>query len=125
MLHGQRFINPPAYVSQRSPTRSSTRGGKIVTAAAVTASCERPDGVRRHDREQSGEPAYDAVVLATGAWLGELARQFGVREPVQAGRGYSFSVTGDELPQTPGVLPAQRVACTPLPATARGCASPG
>ena len=30
--------------------------------------------------------AYRTVVLCTGAWLGGLARQFGVRQPVQAGR---------------------------------------
>ena len=53
-------------------------------------------------------------MLANGAWIGRLARQFGVRQPVQAGRGYSFSVAGEHLPSTPVYFPAQRVACTPL-----------
>ena len=34
----------------------------------------------------------------SGAWLGDLARPFGVRQPVQAGRGYSFSVSCDRIP---------------------------
>jgi D-amino-acid dehydrogenase len=54
------------------------------------------------------------VVLANGAWLSRLARPFGVRQPVQAGRGYSFSVPGDRLPKGPVYFPTQRVACTPL-----------
>jgi D-amino-acid dehydrogenase len=53
-------------------------------------------------------------VLATGAWMGRLARRFGVRSVVQAGRGYSFSVPVDRVPDGPVYLPAQRVACTPL-----------
>lgn len=57
---------------------------------------------------------FDAVVLANGAWLNELARPFGVRQPVQAGRGYSFSVAADRVPSGPVYFPSQRVACTPL-----------
>jgi len=46
--------------------------------------------------------------------MGKLARRFGVRSVVQAGRGYSFSVPVDRVPDGPVYLPAQRVACTPL-----------
>ena len=53
------------------------------------------------------------VVLATGAWLNQLARPFGVRMPVQAGRGYSLSVKTDEPVAAPIYLPTARVACTP------------
>ena len=56
----------------------------------------------------------DAVVLATGAWLGTLARKFVVKRVVQAGRGYSFTVVPDVMPSRPIYFPAQRVACTPL-----------
>ena len=61
-----------------------------------------------------GVEEFDAAVLATGAWLGELARQFGVRLVVQAGRGYCFCVAVDHVPDGPVYFPAQRVACTPL-----------
>lgn len=56
----------------------------------------------------------DVVVLATGAWLPQLSRGFGVRQVVQAGRGYSFTVRVDPAPTVPVYFPAQRVACTPL-----------
>src|SRR5690349_23538057 len=39
---------------------------------------------------------------------------FGVRQPVQAGRGYSFSVPAERMPAGPLYFPRQRVACTPL-----------
>jgi glycine/D-amino acid oxidase-like deaminating enzyme len=43
-----------------------------------------------------------------------LARQFGVRQPLQAGRGYSFTVPVERMPGGPLYFPAERVACTPL-----------
>ena len=57
---------------------------------------------------------HDAVVVATGAALGALTASFGVRQPVQAGRGYSFSVAAERMPAGPLYFPRQRVACTPL-----------
>lgn len=52
-------------------------------------------------------------MVATGAWLHELASTFGVRTRVQAGRGYSFSLSTDEPVPGPIYFPATRVACTP------------
>ena len=42
----------------------------------------------------------DAEVIATGAWLGKLARSFGVRQLVQAGHCYSFSVVRESAPRS-------------------------
>lgn len=107
LLRGQRFIDPGAYM--RSLARSLVeRGVRIVEGRAVERVAPAGGAV-----EVDGLP-YDAVVLATGAWLGDLARDFGVRTVVQAGRGYSFSVPVERVPQGPVYLPAQRVACTPL-----------
>jgi D-amino-acid dehydrogenase len=63
---------------------------------------------------EDGVHRFDAVVAATGVLLPRLARRFGVRRPVQAGRGYSFSVPAGRVPAGPIYLPEQRVACTPL-----------
>ena len=91
-LHDQRYINPPAFVGELARAVVD-RGGRIVEGASVSG--VRPDngGAYLTTREDvDGTNRYDAVVLANGAWIGRLARQFGVRQPVQAGRGYSFSV---------------------------------
>ena len=94
LLKDQRFIDPGAYVAALAAAVEA-RGGQILGTRGWAQS-------------------FDSVVLATGAWLGEHARQFGVRQVVQAGRGYSFSVKVDDLPAGPVYLPAARVACTPI-----------
>ncbi|MFD8588450.1 NAD(P)/FAD-dependent oxidoreductase [Streptomyces sp. NPDC059637] len=119
-LHDQRYIDPGRFVRALADSVRA-RGGEIRTgagaavadvqdgaggAAVVTAgSADAPAGVPER---------FDAVVLATGAWLGGLGRRFGVRSVVQAGRGYSFSVPVERVPAGPVYFPAQRVACTPL-----------
>ena len=61
------------------------RGGKIMTGATVAGVRDTARGVAVSTSEGSTEE-FDAVVLATGAWLGQLARQFGVKNVVQAGQ---------------------------------------
>jgi D-amino-acid dehydrogenase len=112
LLHGQRFIDPGAYVHALADSVRA-RGGKIVTGATVADIRDTGTGVTVHTAEGSVEE-FDAAVVATGAWLGRLARDFGVKRVVQAGRGYSFSVAVDHLPRGPVYLPAARVACTPI-----------
>ncbi len=106
-IHEERFINPAAYV-EAIATSVRERGGVIRTGVDVDDVVSGRDGVR-----VAGE-RYDAAVLATGARLNQLARDFGVKRLVQAGRGYSFTVKIDELPLGPVYFPTQRVACTPV-----------
>lgn len=110
-LHGQRYINPGQFVHALG-TAVQERGVKLTIADVRDVQDER-SGVRVLTSAGSAE-RYDAVVLATGTWLGDLARRFGVRTIVQAGRGYSFSVPIEHVPAGPVYFPAQRVACTPL-----------
>ena len=112
VLHGQRFINPGAYVAALADSVIA-RGGKIVPGAAVTGLRDVGAAVVVESDSGAAEP-FDAVVVATGAWLGHLARDFGVKRVVQAGRGYSFSVEVEDLPNGPVYFPAARVACTPI-----------
>ncbi len=111
-LHGQRFVNPGEYVHALADAVRA-RGGSLVTGADVVDVRDEASGVRVVTAG-GGDERYDAVVLATGTWLGGLARRFGVRTVVQAGRGYSFSVRIEHVPSGPVYFPAQRVACTPL-----------
>ncbi|MEU4645455.1 FAD-dependent oxidoreductase [Micromonospora sp. NPDC023814] len=111
-LHDQRYINPGQYVHALADSVRA-RGASIVAGADVTDIRDEGAGVRVITTAGTDE-RYDAVVLATGTWLGELGRRFGVRTVVQAGRGYSFSVAIEHMPAGPVYFPAQRVACTPL-----------
>ncbi|MBP2412363.1 D-amino-acid dehydrogenase [Arthrobacter stackebrandtii] len=111
-IHKQRFIHPPAFM-QALAAAVVARGATLATAFTVFDVRDTGAGVDVVGSEGRLIKA-DAVVLATGAWLGTLARKFGVKRVVQAGRGYSFTVVPDEMPTHPIYFPAQRVACTPL-----------
>ncbi|GAA2428670.1 NAD(P)/FAD-dependent oxidoreductase [Streptomyces macrosporus] len=111
-LHGQRYIDPGAFVHALADSVRA-RGGEIRTGAKVAAVHDRAAGVEIVLSGGASE-RFDAVVLAGGVRLGELGRKFGIRRIVQAGRGYSFSVPVEKPPAGPVYFPAQRVACTPL-----------
>lgn len=111
-LHGQRFIDPSSYVHQLAESVRE-RGGEIRAGGVVTGIGDRAGAVDIQLADGGAEP-FDAVVIAAGAWLGDLARPFGVRTLVQAGRGYSFSIPIEHVPAGPVYFPAQRVACTPI-----------
>ncbi|GAA3163664.1 FAD-dependent oxidoreductase [Blastococcus jejuensis] len=110
-VYGQRYLHPPEYV--RSLAQAVTAQGGVVREG-VGVTDIRDDGDEVVLGTDDGPQRHDAVVVATGAWLGALARRFGVRQVVQAGRGYSFSVPVEQMPSGPLYFPAQRVACTPL-----------
>jgi glycine/D-amino acid oxidase-like deaminating enzyme len=110
-VYGQRYLNPPEFVGSLADAVTA-QGGAVVEGVGVTDLRDTGDGVVV--TTDAGERRHDAVVVATGAWLGALARRFGVRQPVQAGRGYSFSVPVERMPAGPLYFPKQRVACTPL-----------
>jgi D-amino-acid dehydrogenase len=62
-----------------------------------------------------GEIRADEVVLAAGAWTGQLARELGLRLPLLAGKGYGFTVTDPPaMPKYPAILVDGRVAVTPM-----------
>src|SRR4051812_32972222 len=86
-IHGQRYLHPPEFVTSLA-FAVQARGGKVVQGADVVHLQHRADGVAV-GTAAGQRLRHDAVVLATGADLGLLAKPFGVRFPVQAGRGYS------------------------------------
>lgn len=89
-------------------------GARVVTGTEVLGldrSARRITGART----RNGSFAADEVVLASGSWSPSLARDLGLRLPVQPGRGYS--ITFDRAPYRPRVpllLGEVRVAITPL-----------
>ncbi|WP_205787203.1 NAD(P)/FAD-dependent oxidoreductase [Specibacter cremeus] len=111
-IRGQRFINPPSFMESLAAAVTA-RGADIIGAFNVVGI--RDAGTRVEVVGSEGRSLVaDSVVVATGAWLGRLARAFGVRRVVQAGRGYSFTVVPEAMPTHPIYFPAERVACTPL-----------
>ena len=65
-------------------------------------------------RTSGGRHRCDSVVLATGAWLAELAPLFGgLRLPIAAGKGYSFEVRPHRMPRHALMLLEPHVGCSP------------
>ncbi|OAA24701.1 D-amino-acid dehydrogenase [Frankia sp. EI5c] len=113
-VHGQRYCDPGRFVAALADAVRE-RGGIIREGVAVDKVIDLGTGVVLAMADHASPPArFDAVVLAAGSWLPPLAARFGVRMPVQAGRGYSFSVPVKEPPTGPVYFPASRVACTPI-----------
>lgn len=111
-MDGQRYIEPMVFCEALAQS-VERRGGTITTGAEVVeVQSTRQPAVKLETGEWL---TADVVVIATGAWMPDLARSLGVRTMVQAGRGYSFTVE-TEKPSTHSVyLPHTRVACTPSP----------
>ncbi len=62
----------------------------------------------------------DEVILAAGFWSTELGSSLGLRLPMQAGKGYSLTLTQPrELPSICSILTEARVAVTPMGASLR------
>jgi D-amino-acid dehydrogenase len=72
------------------------------------------DGRVREVHTSAGTFSADAVILAAGAWSPRLARQLGLRLPVQAGKGYSFELRPQVLPRHALLLLEPHVGCSPF-----------
>lgn len=109
-IGGQRYIEPGPFCEALAASITE-RGGTIRETTEVTdvLSTRKPT-VKLSTGEWLNA---DVVVIATGAWLPDLAKRLGVRTMVQAGRGYSFSVETDFELTHAIYLPHTRVACTP------------
>ncbi|WP_033431032.1 NAD(P)/FAD-dependent oxidoreductase [Saccharothrix syringae] len=106
----QRHVDPGAFVEALA--RSVVARGATIRLLEVVDVRAGARGVTVHPRTGRAVTA-DVAVVATGAWLTPLARRWGVRVPVRAGRGYSFTVPVDRPVPGPIYLPDVRVACTP------------
>jgi D-amino-acid dehydrogenase len=109
-INGQRFVDPGRFV--HALASSVVERGGVVEILDVSDVRVSGDGVVVQPVDDPVLTA-DVAVIATGAWLPKLVRRW-VRVPVQAGRGYSFTVPVERQVFGPIYLPDVRVACTPL-----------
>lgn len=67
-----------------------------------------------------GEFTADEIVLAGGSWSPVLARELGLKLPMQAGKGYSLTLAKPrQLPQLCSIFTEARLAITPMGETLR------
>jgi D-amino-acid dehydrogenase len=66
-------------------------------------------------RASSGEFSADEIILCSGSWSPVIVRELGLKIPIQAGKGYSLTLTQPrELPQLCSIFTEARMAITPM-----------
>jgi D-amino-acid dehydrogenase len=67
-----------------------------------------------------GELVADEIILCGGSWSPELVRELGLKIPIQAGKGYSLTLTQPrQLPQLCSIFTEARMAVTPMGSSLR------
>lgn len=96
---------------RRQAERAGVRFAWRTAATGWRTSGRRVEAVRTG----GGEWTADEYVLAAGSWSSGLARGLGLRLPLEAGKGLSFTLAAPpRLPRHPALLSEARVAVTPL-----------
>lgn len=112
MVEGERHVDPGEFTDALS-RHLRAKGVRIIERSPVTGF--RTDGERvRSVQTAVGDTEVDQILLAAGAWTTPVARLLGSRVPMQAGKGYSFSIRPGDPPRRPLYLAEARVGLSPL-----------
>ncbi|MCX6854937.1 MAG: FAD-dependent oxidoreductase [Verrucomicrobia bacterium] len=94
-------------------------GVKFIWGAEVTGFEKESDRITAVKTTQ-GDIASDEFVLASGVWSDEMSRELKLALPMQAGKGYSLTVTQPrQLPELCSICTEARIAVTPMDGTLR------
>jgi glycine/D-amino acid oxidase-like deaminating enzyme len=109
---GEGLVDPGRFVQSLASSLVAA-GGRVHEQLAVTG-WTRTDRGALCVRTSGGERRCSAMVIAASTWSAPLLAQLGHRLPLQAGKGYSFSVKLDRAPRHPLYLGDKRVVASPL-----------
>jgi len=110
---GDAHITPQSFVNQMI-TYLKNRG-VIFHINTVVTDFILGDGRIKSVHTDKGEHSFDEVVIATGSWSGILTSKLGLSLPMQAGKGYSFTVPDIvKNVRIPSIFLEARVAVTPM-----------
>ena len=109
----------PARFVRALAARFQAMGGAVLAPAEVQGF--EKDGRRIIGVNTSaGTLEADEVVLASGSWTPLLARELGIKVPIQAAKGYSITFRRpDGIPEIPFICGEGRVGVTPMGDTIR------
>jgi len=110
---GDGFLIPDRFL-ERLRARVIAMGGEVLWETPVGNF--NLDGQRLRTAASNGmEFRADEFVIAGGAWSTGIANRLGIDLPMQAGKGYSVTLTDPPaLPQVCSILTEARVAVTPM-----------
>jgi D-amino-acid dehydrogenase len=114
----ERHLRPDRFVAVLAD-RLASEGVEIRSGSPVTGFVRRAGAVTGVETPTKTEAA-DAVLIAAGAWTGQVARLAGVRLPIEAGKGYSLDFAPAPIAVgRPLSLHEARVAVTPFAGAVR------
>ena len=95
-------------------------GAQFLWDTEVTGWRRSAEGRLEAVQTTRGEFTADEFVLCGGSWSPQIVRGLGLSLPMQAGKGYSLTVTKPrQLPQICSILTEARVAVTPMDGSVR------
>jgi D-amino-acid dehydrogenase len=108
-------LTPDRFVSQLQD-RVAAEGAEFAWNTEVTGwRVEGGRQIRAATTRGGDEIEADEFVLCGGSWSPLLARELGLRIPMQAGKGYSLTLAKPrQLPEICAILTEARVAVTPM-----------
>ena len=117
VVEGEGVLDPAAF-SAALAKAVTERGGRIREHTDVTGFREVGGRVIAVETT-AGDIECEAVAIAAGPWSATLLRTLGHRIPMQAGKGYSFTVDLETPPVHTLYLSDRRIAVSPLAGSTR------
>lgn len=110
---GDAHLTPQALVRQLVSFLKEK--GVVVHSSTEVKNFITESGKIKAVKTNTGDFGFDEVVIATGSWSGLLVSKLGISLPMQAGKGYSFTVNqAEKNVRIPSILLEARVAVTPM-----------
>jgi glycine/D-amino acid oxidase-like deaminating enzyme len=116
-VRGEGVVDPGRFV--RALAEAVTGAGARIHENAEVTGFGCSSGSVVGVRTRHGEIACGGVVLAAGMWSRPLLRTLGYHLPLQAGKGYSFSVDLDPQPRSALYLGDRRIVASPIDGVTR------
>ena len=112
LVPGEGVVDPGQFVAGLAKAVVE-RGGRVHENTQVTGLRRRGDSICAVETP-AGELRCQAVAVTAGSWSGQLLGLLGRRIPLQAGKGYSFSVDLDPAPRHALYLGDNKIAVSPM-----------
>lgn len=110
---GDAHITPQIFVMQLIQHLKNV-GVKFQTSTTVTDFIVENDLVKEVYTDE-GNFSFDEIIISTGSWSGLLIKKLKITLPMQAGKGYSFTLNDvAKSTRIPSIFLEARVAVTPM-----------
>lgn len=115
---GDAHITPQAFM--KGLHNHLKNGGVVFKEQCMVENFQIENGNIKRVNTSSGDYDFDEVVLTAGTWSGVLAKQLKINLPMQAGKGYSFTLPEvSKNIRIPSIFLEPRVAVTPMGSSLR------